>query len=91
MCIRDRFITYIVYEIMYTCVSVPFGSLSSVMTDDVNQRTDLSRFRSLGGTIFMKMCIRDSLWTAWTEWCGKIYHIENVDWYDETNCRKDLL
>ena len=30
------------------------------------------------------------LWTAWTEWCGKIYHIENVDWYDETNCRKDL-
>ena len=26
------FITYVVYEIMYTCVSVPFGSLSSVMT-----------------------------------------------------------
>lgn len=51
------FITYIVYEIMYTCVSVPFGSLSSVMTDDVNQRTDLSRFRSLGGTIFMTVIV----------------------------------
>lgn len=51
--IAYMFITYIVYEIMYTCVNVPFGSLSSVMTDDVNQRTDLSRFRSLGGTIFM--------------------------------------
>ena len=42
---------------MYTCVSVPFGSLSSVMTDDVNQRTDLSRFRSLGGTIFMTVIV----------------------------------
>ena len=51
------FITYVVYEIMYTCVSVPFGSLSSVMTDDVNQRTDLSRFRSLGGTIFMTVIV----------------------------------
>ena len=39
------FITYVVYEIMYTCVNVPFGSLSSVMTDDVNQRTDLSRYQ----------------------------------------------
>ena len=42
---------------MYTCVNVPFGSLSSVMTDDVNQRTDLSRFRSLGGTIFMTVIV----------------------------------
>lgn len=46
-------ITYVLYEAMYTCVNVPFGSLSSVMTDDVNHRTDLSRYRSLGGTIFM--------------------------------------
>ncbi len=28
---------------------------------------------------------KPDLRTAWTEWCGKIYHIENVDWYDETN------
>ena len=55
--IAYMFITYVVYEIMYTCVSVPFGSLSSVMTDDVNQRTDLSRFRSLGGTIFMTVIV----------------------------------
>lgn len=27
------------------------------MTDDVNQRTDLSRFRSLGGTIFMTVIV----------------------------------
>lgn len=51
------FVSYVVYEIMYTCVNVPFGSLSSVMTDDVNQRTDLSRYRSLGGTIFMTVIV----------------------------------
>ena len=50
-------ITYVLYEAMYTCVNVPFGSLSSVMTDDVNHRTDLSRYRSLGGTIFMTVIV----------------------------------
>ena len=47
------FVTYVLYEAMYTCVNVPFGSLSSVMTDDTRQRTALSRYRSLGGTIFI--------------------------------------
>lgn len=50
-------ITYVAYEAMYTCVNVPFGSLSSVMTDEVNHRTDLSRYRSLGGTIFMTVIV----------------------------------
>ena len=50
-------ITYVLYESMYTCVKVPFGSLSSVMTDDTNHRTDLSRYRSLGGTIFMTVIV----------------------------------
>ncbi|EIF6167356.1 MFS transporter [Clostridium perfringens] len=50
-------ITYVLYESMYTCVNVPFGSLSSVMTDDTNHRTDLSRYRSLGGTIFMSVIV----------------------------------
>ncbi|MDK0895177.1 MFS transporter [Clostridium perfringens] len=50
-------ITYVLYESMYTCVNVPFGSLSSVMTDDTNHRKDLSRYRSLGGTIFMTVIV----------------------------------
>ena len=33
-------------------------TLSSVMTDDVSQRTALSRYRSLGGTIFMTVMVR---------------------------------
>ena len=51
------FVTYVLYEAMYTCVNVPFGSLSSVMTDDTRQRTALSRYRSLGGTIFMTVIV----------------------------------
>ncbi|MGL6107062.1 MFS transporter [Romboutsia sp.] len=50
-------VTYVTYEAIYTCVNVPFGSLSSVMTDDINHRTDLSRYRSLGGTIFMTVIV----------------------------------
>ncbi len=47
------FITYVLYEAVFTCVQVPFGTLSSVMTDDASHRTALSRYRSMGGTIFM--------------------------------------
>lgn len=50
-------VSYIMYEILHTCVNVPFGSLSSVMTDEVEHRTDLSRYRSLGGTIFMTVIV----------------------------------
>ena len=51
------FVTYVLYEALYTCVNVPFGTLSSVMTDDVSQRTALSRYRSLGGSIFMTVMV----------------------------------
>lgn len=51
------FITYVLYEFLYTCVNVPFGSLSAVMTEDPKHRTELSRYRSLGGTIFMTVLV----------------------------------
>ncbi len=51
------FITYVLYEAIYTCVNVPYGTLSSVMTDEVKHRTALSRYRSLGGTIFMTVIV----------------------------------
>lgn len=51
------FITYVLYEFLYTCVNVPFGSLSAVMTEDPKHRTALSRYRSLGGTIFMTVLV----------------------------------
>ena len=51
------FVTYVLYEALYTCVNVPFGTLSSVMTDEVKHRTALSRYRSMGGTIFMTVIV----------------------------------
>ncbi len=51
------FITYVLYEAIYTCVNVPYGTLSSVMTDEVKHRTALSRYRSMGGTIFMTVIV----------------------------------
>ncbi len=51
------FVSYVLYEALYTCVNVPFGTLSSVMTDDVRHRTALSRYRSMGGTIFMTVMV----------------------------------
>ncbi len=55
--IAYMFITYVLYEAIFTCVQVPFGTLSSVMTDDVRHRTALSRYRSMGGTIFMTVIV----------------------------------
>ena len=55
--IAYMFVTYVLYEALYTCVNVPFGTLSSVMTDDVRHRTALSRYRSMGGTIFMTVMV----------------------------------
>ena len=51
------FVTYVLYEALYTCVNVPFGTLSSVMTDDVRHRTALSVTAVLGGTIFMTVIV----------------------------------
>lgn len=51
------FVTYVLYEAIFTCVQVPYGTLSSVMTDDVSHRTALSRYRSMGGTIFMTVIV----------------------------------
>lgn len=45
------YITYIFYGMMYTFVTIPYGSLASVITDNEYERTDLSVFRSIGGGI----------------------------------------
>lgn len=44
-------ITYILYGMAYTGVNIPYGSMSSVMTDDPAQRASLSTFRNVGSSI----------------------------------------
>lgn len=44
-------VTYILYGMAYTGVNIPYGSMSSVMTDDPAQRASLSTFRNVGSSI----------------------------------------
>ena len=44
-------ISYCLWSIAYTMVNVPYGSLHSVITDDVQQRGTLSTFRSIGAAL----------------------------------------
>ncbi len=41
-------VTYVLYVITYSSISVPYGSLASVITDDQKGRSSLSTFRTLG-------------------------------------------
>ena len=42
------YITYIFYGMMYTGTNIPYGSLASVITDDGQERSSLSMWRSIG-------------------------------------------
>lgn len=43
--------SYILWDILYTFVNVPYGALSSVMTTKPSERTALSTARSIGGFV----------------------------------------
>lgn len=46
------FVTYLLWgSVFYTCVNIPYGSMASAITDNPDQRTQLSSFRSIGATI----------------------------------------
>ncbi len=44
-------VAYCLWSVSYTMVNVPYGSLHSVITDDPQQRTSLSTFRSIGAAL----------------------------------------
>ncbi|MCD8346053.1 MAG: MFS transporter [Oscillospiraceae bacterium] len=45
-------VTYLLWgSIFYTCVNIPYGSMASSITDDPNQRTQLSSARSIGAIV----------------------------------------
>ncbi|MGG3467206.1 glycoside-pentoside-hexuronide (GPH):cation symporter [Neobacillus pocheonensis] len=45
------FVTYILWGTLYSTVNIPYGSMASVITSDPVERTSLSSFRALGGTL----------------------------------------
>lgn len=42
------YVTYIGYGMLYTIVNIPYGSMASVITTDLQERSALSMFRSIG-------------------------------------------
>ena len=42
---------YVLYGVSYTGTSMPFGAMANVITDKPEERTKLSRARSIGGTV----------------------------------------
>lgn len=44
-------VTYLIWDISYTIVNVPYGSLNSVMTADEIERSQLSTWRSFGAIV----------------------------------------
>ena len=45
------YITYVLYGMLYTAVNIPYGSMASAMTNDLEERSSLSVIRSLGAGI----------------------------------------
>ncbi len=51
------FVTYLLWgSIFYTSVNIPYGSMASAISPEANDRTQLSTFRSVGGTL-ASLCI----------------------------------
>lgn len=42
---------YLIYGMSYTGASMPYGAMASVITDDPESRTKLSRARAIGGMV----------------------------------------
>lgn len=45
-------VMYLIYgSFCYTAINIPYGALSTVITDETSERTSLSSFRSIGGIV----------------------------------------
>ena len=47
MCIRDRYITYCVLVLGYTCVNIPYGTLCGTLTQNIEERAKINTSRSV--------------------------------------------
>ncbi len=50
-------VTYLLWDICYTLLNVPYGALSSAITSDAVERTQLSTWRSIGAGIGGVLCM----------------------------------
>ena len=69
---------YIVWDAFYTIANVPYGSMLSVITEDVGERAQLSTWRSIGsmiGNILPNVILPMLIWQKVT------YNPENPGWF----------
>lgn len=50
-------VTYLIWDICYTVVNIPYGALNSSISGDPQERTALSTFRSIGAGIGGLLCL----------------------------------
>ncbi|KGP89976.1 sodium:galactoside symporter [Pontibacillus chungwhensis BH030062] len=60
--------TYILWGMVYTASDVPFWSLSSVMSQDTQQRTKLITFANMG--VFTGIALSPTIFIPLTKWLG---------------------
>lgn len=54
------YVTYVLFGVLYTVVAAPYAALTSVLTDDYNERSTLTTFRMAGaftGALVILICI----------------------------------
>ena len=54
------YVTYVLFGILYTVVAVPYAAMTSVLTDDYNERSTLTTYRMAGafsGALVILLCM----------------------------------
>ena len=72
---------YIVWDAFYTIANVPYGSMLSVITEDVGERAQLSTWRSIGsmiGNILPNVILPMLIWNPVTY---NPNHPDGADWF----------
>ena len=72
---------YIVWDAFYTIANVPYGSMLSVVTEDVGERAQLSTWRSIGsmlGNVLPMVVLPMFIWKKVT-WDGTTDFLNNIE------------
>ena len=72
---------YIVWDAFYTVANVPYGSMLSVVTEDVGERAQLSTWRSIGsivGNLLPNILLPILIWRKVT-YDGTTSYLENIE------------
>ncbi len=73
---------YIVWDAFYTIANVPYGSMLSVITEDVGERAQLSTWRSIGsmiGNILPMVILPMLIWQKVTYTPGDISFLDKIE------------